>query len=448
MQQSALPMETTGIEPAIKVTPSHLKGIRVKKPVRNQAEMIVRDLDSLVSEDHPVRAVWEFLGRLDLSAFYRSIKVVLDRPGRPASDPQVLLALWVYATVEGIGSARRLAKLTEEHDVYRWLRGGVPVDYHLLAEFRVTHQEEIDDLITQAVAVLLKAGVVELKRVSQDGTRVRASAGSSSFHRDKSLKKCLEEAREQVKRVAEERENPDRAASQREQAARERAVREREERIDEALRQLPQVQAVKDRQKRHAGKAKAAKVNEARVSTTDPSARIMKMADGGFRPAYNIQYATDTDSQVIVGVDVSNRGSDQGQALGMEEQVEKRTGKQPESYLVDGGFVDLRDIKVMEQKGIEVYAPPKDNGGREVSHGKGFAGSPEVTAWRERMRTEEAKTIYKERAATSECVNALMRTRYGLQQFTVRGLPKVLGVVLLMVLTHNLLRWINLTTLS
>jgi transposase len=420
----------------------------VKKPVRNQAEMMVRDLDSLVSEDHPVRAVWEFLGRLDLSAFYRSIKVVLDRPGRPASDPQVLLALWVYATVEGIGSARRLAKLTEEHDVYRWLRGGVPVDYHLLAEFRVTHQEEIDDLITQAVAVLLKAGVVELKRVSQDGTRVRASAGSSSFHRDKSLKKCLEEAREQVKRVAEERENPDRAASQREQAARERAVREREERIDEALRQLPQVQAVKDRQKRHAGKAKAAKVNEARVSTTDPSARIMKMADGGFRPAYNIQYATDTDSQVIVGVDVSNQGSDQGQALGIEEQLEKRTGKQPESYLVDGGFVDLEDIKVMEQKGIEVYAPPKDNGGREVSYGTGITGSPEVTAWRERMRTEEAKTIYKERAATSECVNALMRTRYGLQQFTVRGLPKVLGVVLLMVLTHNLLRWINLTTLS
>ena len=448
MQQSALPMETTGIESATKVIPSHLKGIRVKKPVRNQAEMIVRDLDSLVSEDHPVRDIWEFLGRLDLSAFYRSIKVVLDRPGRPASDPQVLLALWVYATVEGIGSARRLAKLTEEHDVYRWLRGGVPVDYHLLAEFRVTHQEEIDDLITQAVAVLLKAGVVELKRVSQDGTRVRASAGSSSFHRDKSLKKCLEEAREQVKRVAEERENPDRAASQREQAARERAVREREERIDEALRQLPQVQAVKDRQKRHAGKAKAAKVNEARVSTTDPSARIMKMADGGFRPAYNIQYATDTDSQVIVGVDVSNQGSDQGQALGIEEQVEKRTGKQPESYLVDGGFVDLEDIKVMEQKGIEVYAPPKDNGGREVSCGKGITGSPEVTAWRERMRTEEAKTIYKERAATSECVNALMRTRYGLQQFTVRGLPKVLGVVRLMVLTHNLLRWINLTTLS
>ncbi len=448
MLQTALPMEAGRVEVANKVVASHTAAVRVKRPVRNQGEMMVRDLDSLVPQDHPVRAIWEFLGRLDLSAFYCSIKVVLDRPGRPASDPQVLLALWVYATVEGIGSARRIAKLTEEHDVYRWLRGGVPVDYHLLAEFRTTHQEEIDDLITQAVAVLLKAGVVELKRVSQDGMRVRASAGSSSFHRDRSLEKCLEEAREQVKRVADEREHPDREASDREQAARERAARERGQRVQEALGQLPRVQQIKERQKKHAGKARAARVTEARVSTTDPSARVMKMADGGFRPGYNIQYATDTDSQVIVGVDVSNRGTDQGQALGMEEQVERRTGKQPESYLVDGGFVDLEDIKVMEQRGIEVYAPPRDKGVREASHSQGIAGTPEVSAWRERMRTEEAKTIYKERAATSECVNALMRTRYGLQQFTVRGMAKVLGIVLLMVLTHNLLRWISLTTLS
>jgi len=448
MGQSALPIGTTGIGSATKASPSHVIGIRVKRPVRNQAEMIVRDLDSLVSEDHAVRAVWEFLGRLDLSAFYGSIKAVLDRPGRPASDPQVLLALWVYATVEGIGSARQLAKLTEEHDTYRWLRGGVPVDYHLLAEFRTTHQEEIDDLITQVVAVLLKAGLVELKRVSQDGMRVRASAGSSSFHRDKSLKKCLEEAREQVKRVAEEREHPDREVSQREQMARERAAREREDRIQEALQQLPRVQSAKERQQRHAGKARAARVKEARVSTTDPSARIMKMADGGFRPSYNVQYATDTGSQVIVGVDVSNQGADQGQALGMEEQVERRTGKQPESYLADGGFVDLEDIKALEEKGIEVYAPSRENKGREISYGKGMAGTPEIAAWRERMQTEEAKTIYRERAATSECVNALMRTRYGLRQFTVRGLPKVLGAVLLTVLAHNLIRWISLTTLA
>jgi len=446
MHQSVLSIAINDENPKTQVIPTYCyEGIRVKKPIRNQAEMLVRDLDSLVAEDHEVRAIWDFLDKLDLSAFYRSIKVVLDQPGRPASDPQVLLALWVYATVEGIGSARHLARLTEEHDVYRWLRGGVPIDYHLLAEFRVTHQTEIDELITQIIAVLLKTEVIKLKRVSQDGMRVRASAGGSSFHRERSLRQCLDEAREQVKRVAEERAHPDKEISQREQAARERAARERQERIKEALRQLPQVQATKERQKKHAGKAKAAKIKEARVSTTDPSARNMKMANGGFHPAYNIQFATDTQTQVIVGVDVTNQGTDQGQAYGMEEQVEKRTGKQMQDYLIDGGFVDLQDIKKMERKGIKVYAPPKDNGGKEVSNQKGPSVSPEVAAWRARMKTEGAQTIYKERAATSECVNALMRARYGLEQFTVRGVPKILGVALLMVLSHNLLRWISLS---
>jgi transposase len=446
MYQSALSIAATEENPKTRIIPTYgYQGIRIRKPIRNQAEMLVRDLDSLVADDHEVRAIWEFLDKLDLSAFYSSIKAVLDQPGRPASDPEVLLALWVYATVEGIGSARRLARLTEEHDIYRWLRGGVPIDYHLLAEFRVTHQTDIDELITQIIAVLLKTDVIKLKRVSQDGMRVRASAGVSSFHRERSLRQCLDEAREQVKRVAEEREHPDKAISQREQAARERAARERQERVEEALRQLPQVQATKERQKKHAGKVKAAKVKEGRVSTTDPSARNMKMANGGFHPAYNIQFATDTQTQVIVGVDVTNQGTDQGQAQGMEEQVEKRTGKQPQDYLIDGGFVDLQDIKTIEQKGIKVYAPPKDNGGKEVSNQEGPSGSPEVAAWRARMKTEEAQTIYKERAATSECVNALMRARYGLEQFTVRGVPKVLGVALLMALAHNLLRWISLT---
>lgn len=421
--------------------------VRVRRPVRNQVEMMTRDLDSLVADDHTVRSIWEFLNKMDLSALYSSIKAVLDQPGRPASDPQVLLALWIYATVEGIGSARRLARLTEEHDVYRWLRGGVPVDYHLLAEFRVTHQKEIDDLITQVVAAMLKIEMVQLKRVAQDGVRIRANAGQASFRRERSLEQCLEEAQEQVKQLAEEREHPDAVISQRERAARERAARERQERIEEALRQLPEIQAAKGRQMKHAGKERAARIQEARVSTTDPTARKMKMPDGGFRPSYNVQFATDTESQVIVGVDVGNHGTDQGQALAVEEQVEERTGKHPEGYLVDGGFVDLKDIETLERKGVKVYAPPKDNRDIEVSYKRG-AGSKEVAAWRERMNTGEARAIYKERAATAECVNALMKGRYGLDRFMVRGLPKVLCVTLLMVLTHNLLRWISLINLA
>jgi len=446
MDQSALPMDLPTAQGPAATMPTRLGEARLRRPVRNQVEMIARDLDSMIGENHSVRSIWEFLDRLDLSAFYHSIRAVLDRPGRPASDPQVLLALWVYATVEGIGSARHLARLCEEHDAYRWLRGGVPVDYHLLADFRVKHQEVLDELLTQVLAVLLKAEVVQLKRVAQDGMRVRASAGQASFRRERSLEQCLEEAREQVERVAQVGEHPDPGVSQRERAARERAARERQERVEEALQQLPEVKAAKERQARHAGKVRSANLQEPRVSTTDPAARKMKMSDGGFRPGYNVQLATDTESQVIVGLSVSNRGTDQGEALGVEEQVAQRTGKHPGAYLIDGGFVDLKDIEALERREVKVYAPPKENGGREVRYQCGAAGTQEVVAWRERMETEEAKAIYKERAATSECVNALMRARYGLGQFRVRGLPKVFCVILLLVLTHNLLRWMSLTS--
>jgi transposase len=405
--------------------------------------MLVRDLDSLVADDHPVRAIWAFLNKLDLMDFYTEIKVDLDKAGRPASDPQVLLALWVYATSEGIGSARRLDTLSHNHDVYRWIRGGVPVDYHLLSDFRVIHQQEMDDLITQIIAVLIKTKVIEIKRVSQDGIRVRASAGGSSFHREPTLEKCLKEAREQVDRTVQEREHPDPELSKRERAARERAAREKLERLEEAWKQLPEIKATKERQKKHAGKAKAAKVKEARVSTTDPITRNMKMADGGFRPGLNVQFATETTSQVILGIGVSNQGSDQGLAPETEAQVEQRSGQRPEDYLFDGGFIDLNDIQAFEKKGIKVYAPLKKE---EVKWISGVAGSAEVMAWRERMKTEEGQTIYKERAATSECVNAIMRAKYGLQQFTVRGISKALSVILLMVLAHNLMRWITLTT--
>ena len=429
------------------IPPASPREIRVARPVRNQAEMMIRALDSNLPQDHPARSIWSLIEKLDLSDFYASIQAISNGPGRAATDPKVLLALWVYATTEGVGSARHLARLCEEHDAYRWLRGKVPINYHLLADFRVSHQKAMDDLITQVVAVLLKTKVVRLNRVAQDGMRVRASGGSSSFHREPSLRQCLEKAREQVEQAAQEREHPDSGVSRREQAARERAARERQERVEEALRYLPAVQAAKKRQVKHAGKTRAAKVQEPRVSTTDPSARVMKMPDGGFCPAYNVQLATDTESQVIVGVKVTNKGTDQGEASGVEEQVAQRTGKHPDAYLKDGGFVDLEDIASLECKGVAVYAPPKARKEHELRnkrHQCKVTESPLIAVWRERMDTEEAKKIYKERAAVAECVNALMRSRYGLRHFTVRGLPKVSCVTLLMALTHNLCRWMSL----
>lgn len=216
MSQPSLPMALPGHQEPAVPTPTCLEEARLRRPVRNQVEMMARDLDSLVPPEHPVRALWEFLQGLDLSEFYSSIKAVLNRPGRPASDPQVLLALWVYATVEGVGSARRLDRLCQEHDAYRWLSGHVPVDYHTLADFRVTHQKALDQLLTDIVALLMSHDLVRLKQVAQDGVRVRASAGAGSFHRRDRLEQCLAEAEAQVKRLAEEREHADPGVSRRE----------------------------------------------------------------------------------------------------------------------------------------------------------------------------------------------------------------------------------------
>lgn len=421
---------------------------RLNEAVRNQVEWIPRTLDSILPEEHRARAVWAMVERLDLKALYAPIKAVEGRPGHPASDPKVLLALWLYAHVEGVGSARHLARLCEEHDVYRWLRGGVPVNYHSLADFRVGHQQALDGLLTEALALMMVEGLVTLRHVAQDGMRTRANAGSSSFRRENTLKKCLEEARAEVERLAQEREHPDPGMTRREQAARERAARERQERIEAALRRLPEIQAAKDRQRKTKPIAEREKVREARASTTDAEATVMRMSDGGFRPGYNAELATDVDSQVIVGVGVVTKGNDGGEAPPMAQQIEGRTGRRPEAYLMDWSFVSRDDITTLQRRGITVYAPTRppqtQTSGRTQAEPRPN-DTAEVAAWRRRMETEEAKGIYKERATTAECVNAHAR-RYGLTQFLVRGSAKVLSVLLLAALAHNILRWVALVS--
>ena len=415
---------------------------RVLRPVRQQLQWVSLDMEKTLAQDHPARAIWDILENLDLSAFYASIKAVLDRPGRPATDPKVLLALWLLAIVEEVGSARKLARLCEDHDAYRWLCGGVPINYHMLSDFRVAHQEALDDLLTQIVGSLMAAGAVTLERVAQDGVRVRASAGASSFRRKQTLEDCLREARDRVEQLAHEREHPDPGVNQREQKAREHVARERVQRVEKALEYLPRAQAAKERQQKLQAIVKRAKVGEPRMSTTDPEARVMKMPDGGFRPAYNVELATDGAKGVIVGVSVTAEGTDAGQALPMEEQVEKRTGQQPQSYLMDGGFATRGDITALEKRDIPVYAPVRlpRNRPEEERYQPRYEDSPEIVRWRQRMATEDAKAVYKNRGAIAEWTNAQIR-QHGLLRFTVRGIAKVTTVMLLVVIAHNILQW-------
>jgi transposase len=416
---------------------------RVVSPNRSQLLLQPTDLDRIIPDDHPARGVWALVESLDLSEFYGEIAARGSDPGRPATDPKVLLSLWIYANSEGVGSARLLERLCERDAPYRWICGGVSVNHHTLSDFRVQHGKKLDGLLTQTLAALMKHGVVKLRRVAHDGLKVRASAGAASFRRRQSLERCLKEAQEQVRRLKREIEEDGSASSRREKAARERAAVARQTSIEAALAELPKIEERREEQAQKAGR-KHAKPKEIRVSTTDPDSRVMKMPDGGFRPAYNAQFATDADGGCIVGADVSSIGTDQPHLAPMLDQIERRTGKKvPEEYLVDGGYVSSENIEVVSERGGTIYAPVPEPKKKDVDR---YAPKPDdgpaVAEWRVRMGTEEAKRVYVQRAAVAERTNADLRGHRRLDRLNVRGIVKVKAVVLLAALTFNALRMI------
>jgi len=404
---------------------------------RRQVLLRPSDLESLLPEEHRARVVWGFVAKLDVTAFHERIASREGSAGRPAFDPAVLLTLWIYATLEGVGSARALARLCEEHDAYRWICGGLTINHHTLADFRVERAAELDDLLTKVIGSLLAAGAVTMERVAQDGVKVRASAGAPSFRRKASLETCLKDAREQVQTLRKELEEEPDASDRRRRAARERAARERVERVEDALRQWTDVAA-------RSKQPEADKPEKVRVSTTDADARVMKMADGGFRPAFNGQFATDTKTQVIVGLTLTNSGGDMGQMTPMLDDLARRHGRVPGEMLVDGGFSKPDAIEDAAGRGVRVYAPVPDQGRNSPKRAN---DGPGERAWRERMQTDDARAIYRERAGTAECVNAIARNR-GLRNFLVRGIPKCLAVLTLFALAHNVMRAVELLAMT
>ncbi len=420
--------------PAIEATPQPGLPPRLRHANREQATMRVCALNDLIPDDHSVRIVWDHVSGLDLSPLLAKIQATEAHAGAPATDPRILMSLWLYATLRGIGSARELdrrcdAQLGEM--AFQWICGEVSVNYHMLADFRTAHGEFLDALLTESVAALRHEGLVKLERMAQDGMKVRASAGASSFRRRKTLEDHLVEAEQQVQALKQELQADAAAGNRRQQKARQRAVRERQQRLQRALQHVQEIEA-----------HKKSKDKEARASTTDADAHVMKMGDGGFRPAYNVQLGTDTETQIITGVDVSTSGGDQGKMAPMVHQHEERYGQAPGEVLVDGGFAKKEDIEeVSPPHGTTtVYTPvQKSKDPERDPHTPRADDAPAVAEWRQRMATEAAKEIYKQRASTAECVNALARNR-GLYQVRVRGQVKVRAVILWFVLAHNLVR--------
>jgi transposase len=383
--------------------------VRLRRPERRQVAMLIQCPDDLVAANHPVRMVMAVVEQLDLHRFHEPIKARAGQAGREATDPELLVALWLYGCIRGMGSARELARRCEDSAAFRRLCGGVTVNHRLLSDFRTDRGEALDALFTQVIASLVDKDVVRVSRVSQDGVRVRVGAGASSFRREERLQQLLEQARQHVDELREQVDSPEYAAlSARQRAARKRAAAEKLERLEQAIAQLPELKRKQAEAARRAGRGKRGRqirARQPRVGTTDAQARVMKMPNGGFNPAVNVQLATGTESRAILGVEVSNEGSDNvGLSEPMRQQVEQRTGGKVEQHLIDGGYMRTEDIEQAHLKGVELFVPPKpardaEKQGRELEPKRGDTEA--VLSWKRRMASEEGKGIYKQRAATT-----------------------------------------------
>jgi transposase len=472
---------------------------------REQLFWRVINVERLIARDHAARAIWEFVGKLDLSGYSGEVRAVEGKAGRPGWEPRLLISLWVYGYGQGVGSARAIEELCEWEPAYQWLTGASVVNAHTLSDFRVKHDAALKGLFVQILGVLSADGLITLERVMQDGTKIRASAASDSFRSKERVERALQQAAEQVAAVDEmsEEETSRRAAK-----ARQRAQREREERLGLALEEFKKLEregSVKDKKK-------------TRVSTSDPQARVMKQPDGGFAPSYNVQVNTDAANAVIVAVEVVQAGNDFEQLTAGLDRVEHNLGETPAQVVADGGYVSRDNIVEMKLSGVEFIGPQCDEAAKGQSSYEGRGVSPqyyssqfvyeaasdsfrcpqgktlsyegkeerhtqvsyryraqrsdcqgcavksqccpgnrvtgrsvhrgeelaEVAEFRHKMQSEEARKIYRQRAQIAETPNLWIKAKFGLRQFSVRGLSKVGMEALWACLTYNIRVWIRL----
>jgi transposase len=479
---------------------------RLKAVDRNQLMLRTVDVEQLIEEDHPARAIWAFTGRMEWSGFCASIQALEGVAGREAWDPRLLGSLWLYAYSRGIGSAREITRRCGYDPAFQWLTGLQAVNNHTLADFRVGYESELDELFAQTLGLLSAEGLITLERVMHDGTKIRACAGADSFRREERIRTHLEAARAQVAAMGDPRAEP----SARQRAARQRAARERTQRLEQALEELGKI-----RQAKVGAEAK----DQVRVSQSDPEARVMKQGDGGFAPSYNAQISTDAAHGLIVGVGLTQSGSDYGELLGAVTRVEHSTGQKPQQVVADGGFTSRENIVAMSQEGVDligslgehnaqsagqlhrrgvaeafypqafaydaeqdVYRCPAGQLLRHDGQSKGIGivqhlygasaeicalcrfkaqccpqneskgrritravEAPVVQAFKTKMQTETAKAIYRLRGPVAEFPNAWIKAKIGLRQFRVRGLRKVGMEALWACLTYNIQQWIRLS---
>ncbi len=473
---------------------------RVRPVVRNQMRMEVVDVEGLIEPDHPARAIWELSQQLDLESLYEEIEAVEGRAGRNPYDPRVLLCVWAYAYSRGWSSAREVSRLSGYEPGLRWLTGLEKINYHTLSDFRIEHQQELDQWLTELLGILHRQGLVSLQRVAQDGTRIQANAGGDSWSRKASLQKHMRVVAEQIRELN----SPEyQQRTRREQQAKKRALLEKKKRLQRARRELEKLEKGKSRSR------------EPRVSRTDPEARIMKKSDGGYGPSYNLQMATDEETQAVVAVEVCNHSSDVQQLVPLVEQIDRRLGHQPQQMLTDGGYSSAHNVKEMSERAIEYYSPlvqPKARGQLESrgvdpqfwperfeyeaqtdsyrcpagerlkfvnrrvgvgkvesryrarrsvcqacrfksrccpqtrSHGRSVVRAeptPAAQEFQQRMSSASGRQIYRRRGAIAEFPFAWIKEKMGVRAFRLRGLKKVRTEALWAAFAYNAQIWIR-----
>jgi len=478
---------------------------KVRLKALNRAQMVFRplDIEGLVEPDHPVRAIWELVGERDLSRFYEQIDSVDGVAGRPAHDPRLLISLWIWGYTDGIPSAREIARRCEYHPAYQWLTGANPVCAHTLSDYRTAHADALKDLSAQVLALLAGEGLVDLESVTQDGTKIRASAGSDTFRRQGTIEKHLEQARQRLAEL----EGDDDEISRRTIVARQRAAREKVDRMQRALGELEKVRETRS----------GADKDKVRVSLTDPEARIMNQSDNGFAPSYNVQVTTDAKATVVVSVDVTQDASDARQLQPAVERLQEEAGQAPKQVIADGGYTSRENVVAMASAEIDLIGPARDGdvqkqalydkrgvapefrpeafrfnvidntdtcrmgktlqyvckctfvgqtkytyraeegdcqGCPQKAHCCGSSSKgrsivrtedgPEMSAFRAKMETLEAKKQYKKRGEVAEFPNLWIKEKFGLRRFSVRGLTKAKVEARWVCLAYNIQQWIRL----
>lgn len=501
------PLDLPGLEtsPAPVRPPQPPVGLRPRvKPV-DRSQLIWRsvDVEGLLEEDHPARAIWALTGQLSLESYYAPIEAVEGVAGRTPWDPRLLISLWVYAYSRGISSAREVSRRCHYEPAFQWLCGLEPINHHTLSDFRVSHDSALKELFVELLGVLSAEGLVSLERVMHDGTKIRANASRKSFGKEEALRAQLEVARAQVEQLCQEQDQE--SAGHR--AAQQRAVRERQQKVEEALKQLAEIRRVKSGTEQK---------DQARASSSDPDARVMKQPGGGYAPSYNAQISTEASHKIVVGVEVSQQGNDYAQLTPAVAQIQENLNVQPKQMVVDGGFSSRENIVNMAVAGIDLVGNLPEEGAMsaaslcrgdrrnefsradfqydalqnnyrcragEVLSAAGqrkhsgaiehFYRAPatacqacpfktqccprtdrrtltrveetaEVQRFRQKMQTAQAQEIYRQRAEVAEFPNAWLKEKLGLRRFRGRGLAKVRCEALWGCLTYNIQQWIRL----